>query len=106
MSEQLTMSMVERVARAIWEGDPYPGDRCAWDELPAMNAEAGDVQGLYRTLARAAIEAMRECDLVYRNEEGQVVHELRGPPNVIWKVMIDAVLDPLANPLATAPDEE
>lgn len=91
MSEQQTMSMVERVARAIFDKVVGPN---VWG-----SKHYADQQKVSYISARAALEAMRECDLVYRNDEGQIVHELRGPPNVIWKTMIDAALAPLANSL-------
>ena len=70
------VSMVERVARAI------------------ADAEQEDFEGwadLYKARARAAIMALRDATLVYR-DNGMVVHELRGAPDDIWKMLLDAAL--------------
>lgn len=73
--------MIERVARAIKAACALPGTKPV--------ARLSDVD---RRAARAAIEAMRECELVVRNDDGHVVHELRGAPNDIWQHMITAAL--------------
>lgn len=74
-------SMVERVARAMVRAN-YPGGTDA------------DIDGMWegwRLEAVAAMKAMRDCTLVYR-DGGHVVHEMRGAPDDIWKAMIDAAL--------------
>jgi len=40
--------------------------------------------------ARAVIRAMAEMVPIVRDHEGMAVHELRGAPADIWRVMIDA----------------
>jgi hypothetical protein len=44
--------------------------------------------------ARAALEALRRLEIVYRNEDGDVVHELRGEPTAIWRALLDGMLSP------------
>jgi hypothetical protein len=73
-------AMIERVARAV--ADAFMED---YDEAP----------NLYDAMAEAAIAAMREFKMVVRHD-GEVVHELRGAPDDIWKAMIDAALDKAA----------
>jgi hypothetical protein len=51
-------------------------------------------------IARAAVRAMRSFNLVYRHD-GEVVHELRGAPNDIWRAMLDGALN--AEPLPARP---
>lgn len=90
--------MIERVARAIgygmastvsgnnmphMSGDPR-------DRIPPVRRKAFDRAVMLA--ASAAIAAMRECELVVRDDEGHVVHELRGAPNDIWQHMITAAL--------------
>lgn len=41
--------------------------------------------------ARAAVEALRDHAPVLRDEAG-VIHELRGAPEDIWRLLIDAAL--------------
>jgi hypothetical protein len=78
--------MVESVARAIW----LVGED--WDTKASFGAMPDYGQDFWRDRARAAVGAMRNHTLVYR-ENGQVVHELRGAPDDIWKTLIDAALE-------------
>lgn len=74
------MTMVERVARAIARAEPL----CLpWDEISEIQ------KTLFRTAARAAIEAMREpteamvdATFVFANE----------PAAAVYNAMIDAAL--------------
>lgn len=81
------MSVVERVALAILNSDrnaagfPATGSRTT---IP-------DSDGYVRN-ARAAIEALMEHTLVYR-DAGHVVHEMRGAPDDIWKTLLRAALE-------------
>jgi hypothetical protein len=50
----------------------------------------GDLPGF---IGRAAIEAMREVAPVVRDADGHVIHELRGAPEDIWHLLIDAALN-------------
>jgi hypothetical protein len=80
----------ERVARAIC------AEICE-DHLASGFAGPQDFQkGLdadwpeYLPTARAAIRAMRDVVPVVRTPDGYIAHELRGPPDATWRVMIDA----------------
>ena len=77
------MSMVDAVAKCLHEYD-HP-DAMAWRLF------SDEWRALYIARARVAIRAMMEHDLVYR-VDGQVIHELRGTPNDIWKTMLAAAL--------------
>jgi hypothetical protein len=63
---------IEAVAKAIGSDDEH------WE--------------MWRSEARAAIEALRDLAIVYRNEDGEVVHEIRGDPTAIWRVLLDSAL--------------
>ncbi len=91
------MDMVEKVARAIWD------ERCRhWGkyrkDLHEPNSEGYDWDDLGLSKrkellreARAAIAAMRDMEVVFR-ENGEAVTEIRGAPADVWLVLLDAAL--------------
>jgi hypothetical protein len=81
-------SMVERAARAAFFNDLDPFDQPKAAELWDM--WHGPREQCLKH-ARAAIEAMRAETCVFR-QNGEVVHELRGAPDDIWKTLLDAAL--------------
>jgi hypothetical protein len=99
--------MIEKVARAIYEADPesgyHPDDRLSfW----AGDGYSDEVWNLWRAIARAAIEAMREpTDAM--DEAGSAVHEASDTDphrewngadiDGIWKAMIDEALNQTAS---------
>ncbi len=76
------MDIVETVAEAM-----------AADQSSEGAFDCGDNKAGWVALARVAIEALRDTTLVYR-DGGEVVHELRGAPDHIWKTLLDAALTP------------
>lgn len=72
--------MVERVARAMFEADRGG----SWDDV-RENSKA-----MWRSFARAAIEAMREPTEAMINVGWRSMNDERLP----WEVMIDAALKP------------
>lgn len=89
--------MVELVARATAMSlQETFGTKVGWDFWEADLNPTEEWKERYRVAARAAIEAMREYTLVYR-QDGMVVHELRGAPDDIWKMLLDAALSPCAD---------
>lgn len=77
--------MVERVARAIYETEPFlnQGEVVAWERLTSWGKRDSLV------FARAAIEAMREPTAgMVEATEGWDSHR------VAWQLMIDAALTP------------
>lgn len=77
--------MIGRVAKAMREANAEPEDR------PLVPFDTAPSRGKWMICARAAIEALRSQTLVYR-DNGQVVHEMRGAPDDIWKTLLDAAL--------------
>lgn len=80
------MSMVEAVAIALLNDDRT---RHGLPETETLDGFAD--ADAYRSSARAAIRTMANHGLIYR-DNGQVVHELRGAPNDIWKTMLATAL--------------
>ncbi len=76
------MFTVQEVARAI-EPETF--------ELPSINLYRQDYDRAYAR-ARRAIAAMRDMVPVVRDQNGQMVHEIRGAPRDVWRAMIDAAL--------------
>ncbi|EPR09805.1 hypothetical protein M527_06665 [Sphingobium indicum IP26] len=92
------MSVVEKVAAALWfdyvDQQGYPNGLPTWQEM-VEGEPLADALEHYRSLAVAAIAAMREptpamvdagaqlCDAAY---SGKAVH-------AAWQAMIDAALD-------------
>jgi hypothetical protein len=78
--------MIERVAKALWL-DYWDGDACAWEDAEESARETS------RSLARAAIEAMREPteDMI---EAGRS-ENFGNYPNQAWHAMIDQALTEL-----------
>lgn len=76
--------ILECVAKALYDANHFVRE---WeDERTARLWHAH-----YRAQALAAIGAMRSCTLIYR-ENGDVVHEMRGAPDDIWKSLLDAAI--------------
>ena len=73
-----SLSVFPRVGRCVGTVSFFPHDFEGWADL-------------YKARARAAIMALRDATLVYR-DNGMVVHELRGAPDDIWKMLLDAAL--------------
>lgn len=90
--------MIERVARAIYASDEFANEKPTWDEIAEFIPEA-NVHEMYRNMACAAIEAMREP-----TEEMKVAGTSKeyGPSpgysldaydaEDVWRLMIDAAL--------------
>ena len=83
-------TMIEKVARAIWERT-VGHTRISWDQLDPLD------QDVFRAYARAAIEAMREPTERMENAAvdaaiplGYIMDE--GETNAIWTAMLDAAL--------------
>jgi len=80
------VSMVERVARAIYEADDVWSEAFPWPNMGSPNQSADE----YRRIARAAIEAMREPT------EAMVgagwAEALAENANGVWSDMIDEAL--------------
>lgn len=109
-------TMIERVARAIYEQEPHyecgefvdgfpvsPGGHLTWDEIKDRAAEfpkSGYFQlmDLTQKMARAAITAMREpTNEMLAKAEGHIVVVTDAPRDfvpskVVWQLMIDAAL--------------
>jgi hypothetical protein len=95
------MDMIERVARAIAfaNGDNFSDAFKSKSRWIAKRGESGgrfrDVnepfQSDYIDMACAAINALAESTLVYR-DNGNVVHEMRGAPDDIWKTLLTAAI--------------
>jgi hypothetical protein len=87
------VSVIEKVARAIaadlgnqdW-GEPFK----LKDDLTLSYIDQGETD--FASLARAALEALREHKLEVR-DEGGVVHQLVGAPDDIWKTLLTAALN-------------
>ena len=78
------MTMVERVARAIFIADNRPGSD--WEEHPA-EWERDE----YRNLARAAIKTMRDLDEAML-DAGINFRERNARTEQIWQAMVDEAL--------------
>lgn len=97
---QALPDMVEIVARAMAIADGCDPDDPAYVRYPGPTYIGVCWRDKYASKARAAITAMRETTLVYR-QNGEVVHQLIGAPDDIWKTLLDAALSPTpAQPLA------
>lgn len=86
----MSETMVEKVARAIWEAECKPaGD---------------DVQGWQRMVARAAIEAMREPTDQQRQAYYELSHKTEVMFDAHWERAVDAALhDPEGGELSPNP---
>lgn len=89
------MSMVEKVARAIYEATPFPNTEGPYE------AQTDEYRRMCKVLARAAIEALREPTEEMANEgmnAGTDADDPYEPGNMssatipIWQAMLDAAL--------------
>ena len=95
MSEQRTVSMVERVAQRIMSKVPAGYGMTTTETLIYARAAIEEMREPTEKMVFAAIDRPYRSDIdMWRNYES------------IFRAMIDAALAPLANPLATAPDED
>lgn len=86
------MTMIEKVARAIYRCDPIPN--APFDVLVEID------KTYYLGRARAAIEAMRDPSLKMQTAGGNVhvgndemdAHDFQDQASEIWRAMIDAAL--------------
>jgi len=90
-------SMVERVAKAIAQElgldlATLYANKSEWNrDRGARHDINTPYRGDITAAARAAIQALRDQTCVYRHG-GEVIHELRGAPDDIWKALLDAAL--------------
>lgn len=81
--------MVERVAKAIWS-DYWDGEGCSWAEMEESARQTA------LSMARAAIEAMREPNEAMIGMGMEADHRRRpgstrpSAADAIWRAMIDA----------------
>lgn len=91
--------IIDRVAHIIAGNIGAPYDELPGDEIQKRqwhrDGRVSDINTLTKEdcddIARDIISMMRAHVLVYR-DEGQVVHELRGAPDDLWKMLLDKVL--------------
>jgi len=86
----MTGSMVERIARAICKSNNYEPDHVG-ERIEGYGRWHRPAWTFYKADAITALTALREYTPVVR-DQGHVVHELRGAPADIWRVLIDAAL--------------
>lgn len=103
-------SMIERVARALWQASEHEGPEgwATWPDTPraAAIAHEGNSREEWREIARAALRAMRE-PTEHMNAAGEkpfdepFVGGRLTPAFAVWEAMIDAAL----SDDGTAPDK-
>lgn len=78
--------MRDTIGKAIYEG--RNGPKCKpWAFLPRSHQEP------YLVDAANALNAIRFHDVEVRDGTGVYVHELRGEPQAIWRMLVDAMLN-------------
>src|SRR5690606_205253 len=103
-----TDDMIERVARAMWEGErPHQGMAgvTSWDDIVRASDDlSAEVRTQWRRQARWAIEAMREPteEMVLAGVHHDNIGDMAGR----WRAMIDAALGHQIPPPAASEREQ
>lgn len=86
--------LIEAAARAISKASGWPDDM--WDnpEAYSTSSTAKEAYTAFATTALDTILAGLKADVLEYRVNGELVHELRGPPNDIWQAMLQTIEEP------------